>query len=122
MNEMVGAGGDRDREANEDMVMARGTPEWDEVQTTTECGVSRIRERNRSVRDPEGDEGEVDGGFGGEGWKCLRETGVVWKGRSSVRGEVGLLVKMVGNIYMYIYMENGRMVKHTWGCNSSKLP
>lgn len=86
LNEIVGAGGDKEREAKEDIVIALGVPEWEEVQTTTECGVSRIRERNCSARDCAGNEGELDGGFGGEGRKCLREGGLVWKRRGSGGG------------------------------------
>lgn len=58
LKEMMGVGR-REREVKEDIVIARGIePEEEEVQTTTEWVIRRIRERNCSGRGREVEEEE----------------------------------------------------------------
>lgn len=57
--------GERVREVNDDMVIALGVSPCVDVQTTTECGNSRITERICSGRSA-GEVGSAVGGIGGE--------------------------------------------------------
>jgi hypothetical protein len=64
LNDISGVG-ERVRDVNDDMVIALGVSPCVDVQTTTECGSSRITERICSDR-AAGDVGSAVGGIGEE--------------------------------------------------------